>query len=118
MGGTEGGDGEAGLRPCGGVFGMGVDDAADGGEGAIEQDVGDEIGGGAEGAFDDVAVEVGEDDVGGGELVVGDAGGLDGDDSVRTADAGGVTEGKEREAAANDFEICVEDLLAELRRVS
>ena len=83
VGGAEGGDGEAGLGEAGGELGVGVDDRADGGELAVEQGVGVEVGGGLEVAFDDLAVEVGDDHVLGAEVVVVDAGGLD-DDEARS----------------------------------
>ena len=67
VGGAEAGDGPAGLRPGGGELGVGVDDAADLGELAVEEGVGVEVAGGAQRAFDDFAVEVGDDQVGGGE---------------------------------------------------
>ena len=85
--GAEGGDGEAGLGEAGGELGVGVDDGADGGELAVEERVGVEVGGGPEGAFDDVAVEVGYDHVLGAEIVVVDAGGLDDDEALLAVDA-------------------------------
>ena len=56
VGGAEGGDGEAGLGEAGGELGVGVDDGADGWEFAVEEGVGVEVGGGFEGAVDDLAV--------------------------------------------------------------
>ena len=61
--GAERRDGEAGLREAGGELGVRVHDGADGGELAVEQRVGVEVGGGTEVAFDDLAVEVGDDHV-------------------------------------------------------
>src|SRR5436305_1569339 len=46
--GAERWDGQAGLGEAGGELGVGVDDAADGGELAIEEGVGVEVGGGLE----------------------------------------------------------------------
>ncbi len=114
VGGAEGGDGEAGLGEGGGVLGVGVDDGADLWELAVEEGVGVEVGGGAEVAFDDVAVEVGDDHVLGAEVVVADAGRLDDDEASGAVDAGGVAEGVEDEAALNQFEVGFEDLFAEL----
>jgi hypothetical protein len=71
-----------------------------------------EIGGGLEVAFDDLAVEVGDDHVAGAEVVVIDAGGLDDDEALLAVDAGGVAEGVEHEAAADELEIGFEDLFA------
>jgi hypothetical protein len=114
VGGAEGGDGDAGLGEAGGVLGVGVDDGADGEELAVEKGVGVEVGGGLEGAVDDFAVEVGDDHVLGAEVVVVDAGGLDDDEALLTVDAGGVAEGVEDEAAADEFEVGFEDLGAEI----
>jgi hypothetical protein len=95
VGGAEGGDGEAGLGEAGGVLGVGVDYGADGGELALEEGVGVEVGGGLEGAVDDVAVEVGDDHVLGAKVVVVDAGGLDDDEALGAVDSAGVAEGVE-----------------------
>ncbi len=114
VGGAEGGDGDAGLGEAGGVLGVGVDYGADGEELTIEEGVGVEVGGGFEGAVDDVAEEVGDDHVLGAEVVVVDAGGLDYDESLLAVDAGGVAEGVEDEAAADEFEVGFEDLGTEI----
>ena len=82
VGGAEGRDGEAGLGEAGGELGVGVDDGADGGELAVEEGVGVEVGGGFEFAVDDFAVEVGDDHELGDEFVVVDAGGLDDDEAL------------------------------------
>ena len=110
--GAERRDREAGLREAGGELGVRVHDGADGGELAVEQRVGVEVGGGTEVAFDDLAVEVGDDHVAGLELVVVDAGGLDDDEALLAVDAGGVAEGVEHEAAADELEVGFEDLFA------
>ena len=65
VGGAEAGNRAAGLRPGGGELGVGVDDAADLREFAVEQGVGVEIARGAQVAFDNLAVEIGDDQVGG-----------------------------------------------------
>jgi hypothetical protein len=111
VGGAEAGDGTAGLCPGGGEFGVGVDDAADGGELAVEIKVGGEVAGGAEVAFDDLAVEGGDDEVFGAEGGVIDAGGLDDDEGhgAGAVDAAGVAPGVGSEATAGDFLIGVED---------
>ena len=109
---AECGNGEAGLGEGGGELGVGVDDGADLGELAIEQGVGVEIGGGAEIAFEDFAVEVGDDHVAGAEVIIGDAGGLDHNQSLLAINAGGVAEGVEDEAAADELEVGVKDLFA------
>jgi hypothetical protein len=64
------------LRPRRGKFRMGVNDAADGGEFAVKEEVSVEIGGRAQVAFENSAVEIGEDYVGGREFGVADALGL------------------------------------------
>ena len=46
------------------------------------------------------------------EFVVVDAGGLDDDEALLAVDAGGVAEGVEHEAAANELEVGFEDLFA------
>ena len=114
VGGAEGRDGEAGLGEAGGELGVGVDDGADGGELAVEEGVGVEVGGGLEGAVDGLAVEVGDDHVLGAEVVVVDAGGLDDDEALLAVDAAGVAEGVEDEAAADEFEVGFEDGGAEI----
>ena len=85
--GAERRDGKAGLGEAGGELRVRVHDGADGGELAIEQRVGVEVGGGTEVAFDDLAVEVGDDHLAGLELVVVDAGGLDDDEALFAVDA-------------------------------
>jgi len=112
VGGAEGGYGEAGLGEAGGELGVGVDDAADGGELAVEEGVGIEVGGGFEFAVDDVAVEVGDDHEFGDEFVVIYAGRLDDDEALVAVDAAGVAEGVEDEAALDEFEVGFEDLSA------
>jgi hypothetical protein len=110
VGGAEGWDGEAGLGEAGGELGVGVDDGADGGELAVEEGVGVEVGGGFEFAVDDLAVEVGDDHEFGDEFVVVDAGGLDDDEALFAVDAAGVAEGVEDEATLDEFEVGFEDL--------
>ena len=112
--GAEGGDGEAGLGEGGRELGVGVDDGADGGELAIEQGVGVEIGGWLERALDEFAVEVGHHHVFRPEIVVVDAGGLDDDEALLAVDAGGVAEGIEDEASFYEFEVGFEDFFAKL----
>jgi len=115
VGGTEAGNGAASLSPGRSEFRVGVDDSADLGEFAVEQGVGVEIAGGAELAFDDFAVEVGDDEVLGRHGGVVDAAGLDDDEGLGAGavDAAGVAEGVGSEAAAGDFLVGVEDLLAQ-----
>jgi hypothetical protein len=79
VGGAEAGDRAASLRPGGGEFGVGVDDAADLRKLAIEQKVRIQVAGGIEVAFYDGAVKPGEDEIGGGQCRVVYAAGLDGD---------------------------------------
>src|SRR5882757_2276412 len=110
VGGAQGWDGEAGLGEAGGELGVSVDDGADGGELAVEEGVGVEVGGGLELAVDDVAVEVGDDHEFGDEFVVVDAGGLDDDEALVAVDAAGVAEGVEDQAALDYFEVGFEDL--------
>ena len=94
---------------------MGVDDAADGGEFAIEKQMGGEVAGGAEYAFDYFAVEIGDDEVFRAEGGVVDAAGLDDDKGIGTGAvyAAGVAPGVRGEAAAGDFLIGMEDFSAE-----
>jgi len=110
VGGAEGWNGESCLGEAGGELGVGVDDGADGGEFAVEEGVGVEVGGGFEFAVDDFAVEVGDDHEFGDELVVVDAGGFDDDEAFFAVDAAGVAEGVEDEASLDEFEIGFEDL--------
>jgi len=112
VGGAEWWDGEASLGEAGGELGVGVDDGADGGELAVEEGVGVEVGGGFEFAVDDFAVEVGDDHEFGDEFVVVDAGGLDDDEALGAVDATGVAEGVEDEATLDEFEVGFEDLRA------
>ena len=79
VGGAEAGDGAACLRPRGGKLRVGVDDAADLREGAVEESMCIEIAGRAQGAFDDFAVDVRNDQIGGGERCVVDTTWLDDD---------------------------------------
>jgi len=109
VGGAEWWDGEASLGEAGGELGVGVDDGADGGELAVEEGVGVEVGGGFEFAIDDFAVEVGDDHEFGDELVVVDTGGFDDDQALGAVDAAGVAEGVEDEAAFDEFEVGFED---------
>jgi hypothetical protein len=114
VGGSQAGDRTAGLGPGGSEFRMRMDDAAELGKFAVEQGMGVEIAGGAEAAFDDGAVEIGDDEVGGGEGGVVDATGLDDDEGPVAAavDTAGIAEGVGREAAAGNFLVGFENLLA------
>ena len=73
MGGAEGGNGPAGLGPCGGEFGVGVNHAADGREGPVKLQMRLQIGGGLETAGDDFAFKIAEDYILGGHLLVRNA---------------------------------------------
>jgi hypothetical protein len=114
VGGAEAGNFASGLRPGGGELRVGVDDAANGGEFAIEEGVGVEIARWAQVAFDDFSIEIGDDHVRGGERAVVDATGLDDTERLGTGsvDSAGVAEGVRSEAAAGDFKVGVEDLFA------
>jgi len=119
VGGAEAGDGLAGLRPGSCKFGMGMDDATDLGKFAVEEQVGVEVAGGVECAFDDGAVEAREDEVACGERGVADTAGLDGHEGLfagtvdsATFDTAGVAEGMDGESAARDFLVGVQDLFA------
>ena len=116
VGGAEAGNGAAGLGPAGGEFGMGVDYATDLGKFAIEEQMGVEVAGGVEGAFDNDAVEGGDDEIFGGHGGVGDAAGFYGDERLGAGavNAADVAEGVEGETAACDFLIGMEDLEAEI----
>ena len=72
---------------------------------------------GAQGAFDDGALEVGDDHVLGAEVVVGDAAGLDDDEIVFAGNAAGVAESEEDQTAADEFEVGLQDLFAEVVKV-
>ena len=114
VGGSEAGDGAAGLGPGGRELGVGVDDSAKLRKFAVKEGVGIEIAGGAKAAFDDFAVEVGDDQVGGSEGGVIDAARLYDDQGLSAAaiDAAGIAEGMRGQAAAGDFLIGFENLLA------
>jgi hypothetical protein len=114
VGGSEAGNGLAGLGPGGGEFGVGVNDAADLGEFAVKQGMGVEIAGGAERAFDNLALEIGDDQVGGCEGGVINATGLDDDERLRTRaiHTAGIAKGVRGETAAGDFLIGAENLVA------
>ena len=117
VGGAEAGNSAAGLRPGGSELRVGVNDAANLGEFAVEQGVGVEVTGRVQGAFDDFAVEVGDDEVGRGEGRVIDAAGLDDDKGLPPSLSGrspaGVAKGVGRQAATGDFLVSVKDLFAE-----
>ena len=72
--------------------------------------MGVKVGGGLEGALDEVTVEVRDHHILWLEVVVVDAGGLDDDQPLLAVDARGVAEGVEDEAAADEFEVSFEDL--------
>ena len=116
VGGAKAGDGAAGLCPTGGELGMGVDDAADLGEFAIEEQMGVEVAGRVEGAFDDGAVEGCDDEVFGGHGGVWDAAGFYGDEGLGAGavNAAGVAEGVKGEATLGDFLVGEEDLVTEI----
>ena len=118
VGGAEAGDGTAGLSPGGGELGVGVDDAADLREFAVEQEVGIEVAGRIQRAFHNGAVKGGQDQVAGGHGGVGNAAGLDENERAGTVEAGAVNatdvaKSVEGEPTAGDFLVSVEDLLAQ-----
>lgn len=63
--------------------------------------------------MNDVAGEVEEDDVIWGERVVGDAAGLDGDESLIAEDGAGVAPGEGDEALVDEGEVGAADVVAE-----
>jgi hypothetical protein len=97
---------------------VGVDDAADLGELAVEKGVGVKIAGRAQMAFDDFAVKVRNDQVGRGEGSVVDSAGLDHDERLRarpvdtwTTYAAGIAEGVRGKSAPGYFLIGFKNLL-------
>jgi hypothetical protein len=114
VGGAKAGNGLAGLGPGGGEFGVGVDDAAYLREFPVKQGMGVEIAGGTKGAFNNFAVEIRNDEVGWGERAVVNSAGLDDDEglSAGAIDPAGIAEGMRGEAAAGDFLVGVENLVA------
>ena len=84
---------------------MGVGDAADTGKAAVEFEMRRVVGGRAQVAVDNVAIEVGDNDVGSGEIFVGDAAGFDGYQSLLAINSAGVAEGVKDKAAPNQFEV-------------
>ena len=114
MGRAEAGDRPSRLRPGGRVFGMGVGDAADIGERLVEFQMGRQVGRGAQIAVDDPAVEIGHDDLLRRQLLIGNAARLDRHQAVLARDAADVAEGENDHAAANQFEVRVEDFLAQV----
>ena len=79
---AETGDRAASLRPGSGEFGMGMDDSADLGKLAVEQGMGVEVAGRAEGALDQFAVEIGDDQICRSQACVVDAAWLDDDEGL------------------------------------
>ena len=114
VGGADVGDVEAGLGPGGGVGGMGVHHAADGGKSLVEHEVCGGVGGRAQGAFDDVAVEVDDDHVGGLHAVVGHAAGLDDHKAAPAVDGAHVAPGEYHQAVLHQVEVGLADLLFKL----
>ncbi len=98
-----------GLGPHCGVGRVGVADAGDVFEVAVELEVGLGVGRWVEGAFDGVAAEVEDDDFVGGEFGVGDAAGLDGDDAFVAVDAADVAPTVDGEVSGLQFEVGLAD---------
>lgn len=114
VGGAVGGDAASGLGPGSGVFRMRVHDRADSRELAVEEQMRGEVRRRAEIAFDDFAVEIGDDHVLGLHGLVREAAGLDGDEASLAVDAADVAESVKNEAAADQFEVGLKDLGAEI----
>ncbi len=74
-----------------------------------------EIGRRPEFALDNFAAEVGDDEVLRFEAIVIHAARFDDHQAIFAADAAGVAEGVEDQAVANEFEVGIENLLAEAR---
>jgi hypothetical protein len=111
--GAEGGYMQAGLGKAGGKLGVGVNDGSDGGEPAVEEGMGVEVGRGFEFALDQSAIEIGDDHVLGVEVIIFNAGGFDDDEALVAVDAAGVAEGVENKATPDEFEIGFEHLGAQ-----
>jgi hypothetical protein len=116
---AEAGDGAAGLSPRSCEFGVGVDDAADLGKFAIKQQVGIEVAGRVEGAFDDFPVQRSEHEVGFSEGGIAHAAGFDryqraGAVYAGAVDAACVAKSVDSEASAGDLLIGPEHLGAKL----
>ena len=84
------------------------------GEFAVKQGVSVEVARGPQVAFDDVAVEVGDHQIRSGKGGVVDAAGLDDDKRLRAGavNSAGIAKGVRSEAAASDFLVGFENLLA------
>lgn len=98
VGGADVGEVDAGLCPCGGVGGVGVDHAADFRECAVEREVGGGVGRGAEFAFNHVAVEVDDHHVLSLHVVIVDTAGFDDHEAGFGVYAGDVAPGVDDEA--------------------
>jgi hypothetical protein len=91
---------------------MRVRNSADGGEGFVKDEMGRQIGRRTKIAFDGLAIEIDDDEVFGLHGVVGNATGFDDDKAVLARNAAGVAKGKKNEAAANEFEIGLQNVIA------
>ena len=115
VGGAEAGERFAGLGPCGGGGAVGMADAAGGGEGAVDFEVGVAVGGRVEGAFDAAAgFEVEDDEVFGAETVVGDPAGFDDHEGAVAVEPADIAPCEGDEAGGGEPEVGFEDLLFEI----
>jgi hypothetical protein len=80
---------------------VGVADAADFGEGFVENEVSGEIGGRAKISFYNSSIQIGDDEMFGHHLIVGDAARFYHDEAVFAGDTAGVAKGVEDQSATN-----------------
>jgi hypothetical protein len=79
----------------------------------VQLEMGCEIGRGPKFTVDDFPIEIRNDNVPGRQLIVRNAAGLDGDQSLVTIHSADIAEGIEDEAAPDEFEIRFQHLFAE-----
>ena len=99
------GDVAAGLGPAHRVRAVGVHDAAQLRERLVEHQMGLGVGGGVEGALDDLAVQGEDHQLVGGQILVGHAGGLDDHQPFLPVDAGHVAPRVGDKAPAGQFHV-------------
>src|ERR1700751_5193900 len=102
-----------GLGPRSSELRMGVRHTTNAWEAPVKFEMRREIGGRPQLCLDYRSPEVADDHVLGLKFFVGNSAGLDGDEALVAIDTAGVPEGVDDEAAANEFQICLEPLFAE-----
>ena len=107
------GDVAPGLRPAHRVRAVGVHDAAQLGKRLVEHQMGLGVGGGVEVSFDHLAVQGDHDQLAGGQVLIGHAGGLDDHQPLFPVDAGYIAPRIGDKAAAGQFHVGLIDGLFE-----